>query len=146
MKDLLVHRLGRLHRFAERRIVGRHVAPAENRHALLRGDRRVSVHDFLPPCLFVRQEQRADGVVAGRRQCEAELGRLLGEELVRHLHQDAGAIAGARIGADRAAVLEIEQDRQRILDDLVRLAPFDIGNESDPAGILFQRRIKQAET
>ena len=30
-KDLLVHRLGRLDRFAERRIVGRHVAPAENR-------------------------------------------------------------------------------------------------------------------
>ena len=40
-EDLLVHRLGRLHRFAERRIVGRHVAPAENCHALLRGDRRI---------------------------------------------------------------------------------------------------------
>ena len=46
----------------------------------------------------------------GARQSEAELGRLLGEELVRDLHQDAGAVAHARIGADRAAVLEIAQD------------------------------------
>ena len=43
-------------------------------------------------------------------------------------------------------MLEIDQDRQRILDDLVRLTAFDIGNKSNPAGSLFQRRIKQAET
>ena len=96
--------------------------------------------------VVVRQEQRADGVLARRRQREAELGRLLGEEFVRHLHQNAGAVAGARIGADRAAVLEIDQDRQRVFDDLVRLAALDVGNKSDAAGILFQRRIKQAET
>ena len=33
-EHLLVHRLGRLDRTAERRVVGRHVAPAEQRHAL----------------------------------------------------------------------------------------------------------------
>ena len=70
----------------------------------------------------------------------------LGEKLVRRLNQNAGAVAGARIGADRAAMFEVEQDRQRVFDDLVRLAGLDIGNESDTAGILFQRRIKQAET
>ena len=43
-------------------------------------------------------------------------------------------------------MLEIEQDRQRVLDDLVRFAALDVGNKSDPAGILFQRRIEQAET
>ena len=145
-KDLLVHRLGRLDRFAERRIVGRHVAPAENFHALARRHGRVSVHDLLAPSRVVRQKQRADGVVARRRQFKAERGRLFGEEFVRGLHQYAGAVAGARIGADRAAVLEIEQDRQRVLDDLVRFASLDVGNKSDPAGIFFQRRIKQAET
>ena len=62
---------------------------------------------------------------------------------MRDLHQDAGAVAGARIGADRAAMLEIEQDGQRVLDDLVRLAALDVGNESDAAGILFLRRIEQ---
>ncbi len=137
-----MHRLGRLHRFAERRIVRRHVAPTEKRHALALGGRRVGVHDLAAPCLIVRHEQGADGVVSGRRQLEADFGRLPGEKFVRHLHQDAGAVAGARVGANRAAMLEIEQNRQRILDDLVRLAAFDIGNKSDTAGIFLQRRIE----
>ena len=46
-------------------------------------------------------------VLAGRGQRDAERLGLAGEELVRDLHQDAGAVAGARIGADRAAMLEI---------------------------------------
>src|SRR5205085_12436960 len=51
------------------------------------------------------------------------------------------AVAGARIRADCAAVLEITQDRKRVLDDLVRALAFDIGNEADSAGILVERRI-----
>ncbi len=65
----------------------------------------------------------------------------LGKESVRDLRQNAGAVAGARIGTDRAAMLEIDQDRQRILDDLMRLAAFDIGDEADAAGILVERGI-----
>src|SRR5579885_992397 len=83
--------------------------------------------------------------MSGWRQFEAELGGLLGQEPVRHLHQNAGAVAGARIGADGAAMLQIEQDGDRVLDDLVRLAALDIGNKTDAAGIFFLRRIKQAE-
>ena len=63
------------------------------------------------------------------------------EELVRDLHQDAGAVAGARIGADRAAMFEIDENCQRILDDLVRLAALDVGDEADAAGILVERGI-----
>ncbi len=43
---------------------------------------------------------------------------LAGEEGVRDLHQDAGAVAGARVGADGAAMLEVAQDAQRVGDDL----------------------------
>ncbi len=57
--------------------------------------------------LIARQEQEADGVLAGLRQLEAELFALRAKKRVRDLHQDAGAVAGARIGADRAAMLEI---------------------------------------
>ena len=59
---------------------------------------------------LARHEQRADGVFAGLRQLEADLGGLAREEGVRDLHQDAGAVAGARIGADRAAMLEVAED------------------------------------
>ena len=74
-EHLLVHRLGRLHRFAERRIVGRHVAPAEQRHALALDRLRIDVADDLPPVRIARHEQLADRVFAGRGQLEAELRR-----------------------------------------------------------------------
>ena len=91
--------------------------------------------------VVVRHEQLADGVVAGLRQREARFLRDAREKLVRDLHQNAGAVAGARIGADRAAMFEIDQDRQRVFDDLVRLAALDVGDESDAARILVERGI-----
>ena len=63
---------------------------------------------------------------------------------MRNLHQDAGAVAGARVGADRAAVLEVQQNGQRVFDDLVRLASLDVGDEADAAGILVERGIVEA--
>ena len=77
----------------------------------------------------------------GLGQGETEPFRLLGEELVRDLDQNAGAVACARVGADRAAMLEIAEDGEGILDQLVRGAALDVGNEADPAGILFERGI-----
>ncbi len=122
----------------------RHVAPAEQRQAFLRDLLRIGIEDDLPPFGIVRHEHGADRVVAGLGQRDAEFCGLADEELVRHLHQDAGAVAGARVGADRAAMFEIAQDRDRVLDDLVRLAALDVGDEADAAGILFVTRIEQA--
>ena len=48
-EHLPVHRLGRLDQFAERRIVGRHVAPAEQRQPFARDHLGVDVADDLPP-------------------------------------------------------------------------------------------------
>jgi len=62
---------------------------------------------------------------------------------VRDLQQDAGAVAHTRIGADRAAMLEIAENLQPILDDLVRLVAFDVGDESDAAGVVLEARIVQ---
>ena len=89
----------------------------------------------------VRHEQIADCVFARLRQLETKLRRFLGEELMWDLHEDAGAVAHARIGADRAAMLEIEQNGEAVVDDLVRLASLKIGDEADAAGILVERGI-----
>ena len=132
--------LGRLDGFAERGVVGRHVAPAEQHQAFvldLVGDD--ALDDFAPR-RFLRHEQRADRVVAGLRQLEAELGGLAREEGVRDLHQNAGAVAGARIGADRAAMFEVAENADRVGDDLMRLLALDVGDEADAAGILLQAR------
>ena len=40
----------------------------------------------------------------------------------------------------------LSEDGQRVLDDLVRFAALDVGNEADAAGILFLRRIEEAKT
>jgi hypothetical protein len=122
-EHLHVERLGRLHRLAERGIVVRHLAPAEQRQAFLRHLLGIDVLNDLPPLRIVRHEHRADRVVAGLGQRDCRVCRLADEELVRRLHQNAGAVAGARVGADCAAMLEIAEDRDRVLDDLVRLAP-----------------------
>ena len=143
-EHLQVHRFGRLDRLAERRIVGRHLAPAEQRQPLARDHLGIDVADDLPPIMVARHEQIADRVFARLRQLDAELGGLLGEKLVRDLHQDAGAVAHARIGADRAAMLQIAENAQTVFDDLVRLAALDVGDEADAAGVLVERRIVQA--
>ncbi len=132
---------GRLHGLAERRIVGRHVAPAEQRQAFgldLVGDD--ALDDFAPRG-FARHEQRADGVFAGLRQGEAELLGLARKEAVRDLHQNARAVTGARIGTGGAAMFEVAEDVDRVGHDLVGLLALDVGDEADAAGILFLAEV-----
>src|SRR6185503_19405077 len=135
---------GRLDSFAERGVVGRHVAPAEQQQAFflyLFGDDAL---DHLSPSRFLRHEQRADRVVAGLRQLEADLGCLAREEGVRNLHENAGTVAGARIGANSAAMFEVAQNDDRVGDDLMRLLALDVGDEADAAGILLHAEVVQA--
>ena len=139
-----MHGLGRLHRFAQRRIVAGHLAPAQEGHALALDHLGVDFADHLPPVRIARHEESADGVFAGLGQAKTEPSRLLGEELVRNLHQNAGAVACSRIGTDRAAMLEIAEDSERVLDQLMRRPALDVGNEADPAGILLERGIVKA--
>ena len=68
----------------------------------------------------------------------------LQEELMRDLQEDASAVAGLRIGADGAAMLEVAQDAQAIGDDLVALDIVYVGDEADAAGIMLMTRIIEA--
>ena len=122
-------------------IVGRHVAPAEQRQTFTRDHLRIDVANDLPPVCVRRHEQIADRVLAGLRQFESKLGCFLGKELVRNLYENAGAVSHARIRADRTAMLEIAENAQAIFDDLMRFAAFDVRDESDAARILVERRI-----
>jgi len=140
-KDLLVERFGRLHGLTEARIIVRHIAPANKPHSLPRNLFREDGLDFSAPRIFARHEQHADRIIARSGQREAELGCLLGKKPVGKLNQNAGAVAGARIGADGAAMLEVQQNGQRVRNDRVRPASFDVGNETDTARILIEGRV-----
>ena len=41
----------------------------------------------------------------------------------------------------RAAMFEVAQNVDRVVDDLMRLAALDVGDEADAAGILFEGGI-----
>ena len=145
-EDLAMERLGRgdVGRLGQRGIVDRHVAEADQRQAF--GLRRLGddLVDVLARCRVLRHEPVADAVVPDRRQFDALLGHLLAEEAVRNLHQHAGAVAHQRIGADGAAMREVLEHGQTVLDDLVRLHALHLGDEADAAGIVLVARIVEA--
>ena len=61
-----------------------------------------------------------------------------GEDLgIGGLDQDAGAIAEQGIISGGAAMLEISQDLQTLLDDGVAFPVLDVDDEADAAGIMF---------
>jgi hypothetical protein len=91
--------------------------------------------------MFVREEHCPDAVCAGGRKCEAED---LPQEPIRHLQEDAGAVAGVRLAAAGAAVLEIDQDFERARDDRVRSAAGYVNDEADTARVVLERRIIEA--
>ena len=99
----------------------RHAPPAEH-GALPPGGRPLPPGSRGPLGLvfLAGQEQEARPVAAGLR--ELDPGHPL-EEGVRDLQQDAGPVAGLLVAADRAAVLQVDQDADRVLDDRGATSP-----------------------
>src|SRR5262245_26682014 len=62
---------------------------------------------------------------------------------MRHLHENAGAVAGVSLTAACPAVLEVFQNLERFGNDVVRLARREIGDEADAARIVLVPRIVQ---
>ncbi len=144
-EDLHVERLGRLHDLAERGIVDRHVAPAEQRLALAATTFSAMIveHD-LPPFRVARHEQGADRVMAGLGQRDAEL------RPPSRRRSGAGSAPACRRRRRRAGRRRPRRDARgcsrickRVLDDLVRLAVLDVGDEADAAGILLVARDRR---
>ena len=128
---------------ADVREVDRHVAPADDALALV-GDCALEQPLQLRPAGFVvaRQEADRDAVRARGRQL---LTDHRAEELVRQLEEDAGAVAGQRIGPGGAAVLEVAERDHRALDRLVRRDAVQPGDERDAAGVVLERRVVEAD-
>ena len=76
-------------------------------------------------------------VLGGRRQRDAQARARLAEELVGHLEEDAGAVAGVRLAPTGAAVQEVDQHLERLAHDGVRLPALDVDDEADAACVVF---------
>ncbi len=126
----------------ERRVVRWHAPPAEQRLAFFVDDACDERLEGLALRRIVRQEDQAGAVLAGGRQVESEIERA--KEPVRHLQQQAGAVTGVGLAAARAAVLEIDEELQALLDDVVRLLPLQVDDEADAARVLLVLRVVES--
>ena len=91
--------------------------------------------------LLNRQESHAYRVLAGRGQFNSEGCALAGKKLVRNLNQDAGAVTSFGIAAAGAAMREIYQDLDSLLDDLVALFAANAGYKAHSTSVVLIRRI-----
>ena len=128
---------------AERRVVGRHVTPAEQPLTLLGDDALEERLDQLALGRVVRQEDQA-GAVMRRRAAARSRAACDAEEHVRHLDQDAGAVAGVGLAAAGAAVLEIDEQLEALARRSRATLALQVDDEADAAGVLLVLRVVQA--
>ena len=129
---------------AEAGEVGRHVAPAHHGLAFLDHDLLEMADRVLTRAVVPRQETHRDGVTARRRQAQAGTCGPVAQQRIRHLDQAAGAVAHQRIGTDRAAMVEVQQDLQALRDHVVRFAALDVRDEADAARVMLVAGIVEA--
>ena len=106
LADVRLLRPGRL---AQARPVGRHVAPAQQRLAVLGDHLRDDAVNSQPLVLIGGQEAHADAVFPRGRKLHPRVMRQKMQRCVRDLDQHAGAVAGVRVAAQGAAVIEVRQ-------------------------------------
>ena len=87
-----------------------------------------------------RQEHEARTIRPRRRQRERDD---LAQKRVRRLHEDARAVARVGLAAAGPAMLEIDEDLQRLAHDVVRALSLHVDDEADAAGVVLGARIVQ---
>ena len=92
----------------------------------------------------LRHENLANSIAAGLRQLKSETLCFCSEEFVRNLNENARPVACKRIGANRASVLQVQQDLQGVLHDLVAFHALDIRDQAEAAGIVLVGRMIEA--
>ena len=128
---------------AERRLVGRDLAPAEHLEALGLDD---LLHGLARRCGVLgglRQERDAGRVAAVFGQVEFDDGA---QELIGNLQQDARAVAGVRFSALGTAVLQVHQGRDGLVDDVAAAATVHVGHHRHTARVVLERGVVQPLT
>jgi hypothetical protein len=114
-----------------------HVAPTEQYLALVHASHARSPARKRGARQAPGQENHPDTVLAHGREADRPAREFFAKETVRNLDQDPGAVALQRVGANGAAVRQILQDLEALLDDFMRLLALDVGDEADAAGVVF---------
>jgi len=140
-EELLDHRLRPDRGRPDHAVVGRHLAPAEERLPLGGHDLLEQVLAGGPAPRIVGQERHPDAVGPRAGQLDAGLAARLRQEAMRDLHQDAGAVPGVLLAAAGAAMAEVEQHLDGVADDAAGLPSLEIHHETDATGIMLVLRV-----
>ena len=79
-----------------------------------------------------------------RPRRDPALARNQFQELVRRLDENARAVAGIGLATAGAAVIQVQQYLQRLLNDGMGLPALDVDHEAYAAGLMFKLRVVQA--
>ncbi len=143
-EELLDARHGAERGLAEAEGLDRHDAPPDDAEPLLAGELFHHAPRLVGVVGVGGQEGEAHRVAPGLGQREARrLGRA-GQEAVRHLDEDPGPVAGLDLGARRAAVGQVLEDGQRLVDDVVVGRAVQIGHHADATGVVLVSRVVEA--
>ena len=115
-----------------------HLAPKEQRHAGLGAALLKHAAGILYALVVLREKQHGHAIVALCRQNLAALLSLFAEKVMRNLEQDAGAVAGVLLESGAAAVLQVDQNGQCVVQDLVMALAVDIGKRADATCIVVE--------
>ena len=115
-----------------------HLAPKEQRHAGLGAALLKHAAGILYALVVLREEQHGHAIVALCRQNLAALLGLFTEKVMRNLEQDAGAVAGVLLESRTAAVLQVDQNGQCVIQNLVMALTVDIGKRADATCIVVE--------
>ncbi len=92
------------------------------------------------PFAVLRQKEHRHAVVPLTRQQRAVALRLLAEEAMRYLEQDARAVSGVALQATSPTMLEVHQNRQGVVNNCMASLALYMGNCTDAAGIVIKLR------
>ena len=88
----------------------------------------------------LRQEGDAGGEAACLGQIELDDGA---QEVIGNLQQDARTVAGVRFGALGTAVLQVDQGRDGLVDDVAAAAAVHVRDHGNATRVMLERGVVQ---
>ena len=140
-EELAHHRAALAGRGAHVGGVDGHVAPTQRTLSLHTGVELEQLLELAPARGVAGQEALQHPVPSGGRQLEVDG---LAQERVGHLHENPGTVAGERVGARRAAMLEVLQRGEGLVDHVVARLVVQARHEGHPAGVVLVAGVVEA--
>jgi hypothetical protein len=97
-----------------------------------------------PVFSVLRKKQHAHAVHARRGEFKTKFRSLLTKEFVRYLDQQSRAVPGVGIATASAAMFQVHQNLDALVDNLVACAALYVGYQAYTASVVFKTGVVKA--